>query len=778
MFEGIKFQVFKLILSIFFFSPALIKAQELSISGRPMQLDIRKVSSTSARITLKPLSFKMDFPGNPSLSRNLKYGPPDISIFSTKKKINKNLGDLNFKITFNPLRILISNNQGQKVQDITFEENGTLNFITGNQPVLGLGEGGPKPKPKVNWRKLPVQFDRRNVLDSMQPRWQSDAYGSRNPAPVLIGTAGWGLFVAAPWVLVDLRNKDYGKLIPYSSSKFQDTPQTQSNQGLNQGKGLPPSNAEVKGLMDFFVFDSHDPKNFLKDYSTITGPATMPPKWALGYMQSHRTLKDEDEMIAIVDTFRNKNIPLDAVIYLGTGFTPRGWNKPQPSFQFNPKVFHRDPKEFIKDIHDRNVKIILHMVPWDRDKLPTLHGTIPPQQDEILDVSHIINYWSQHEGLVNIGVDGFWPDEGDWFNLFERIKRAQMYYQGSLYSSPNKRPWSLSRNGYPGIAQWGSWVWSGDTQSSWKTLEAQIAVGINYSLSIGPYWGSDIGGFYSSEETTGELYTRWFQFASFCGSFRSHGRTWHTRLPWGWGASSLGPIEDKIPPLISELNNPDIEPIVKAYDQLRYRLMPYTYTLAWEASHKGLPLMRAMWIEFPKDEEVKDMGSEYMWGEDFLIAPVFKKGAIFRKLYLPSGIWYDWWTNQREVGKSWLNYKVDLKAMPIFVRAGAIIPIAPIHQFTGDTANSSLTIKIYSGANGVYELYEDDGSTMNYLKGEASLTHFKWNDDLKKLTITPESSKMYHMKFQKRILHIELIPEGKKENVDYDGKPTTLTFKK
>ncbi len=324
----------------------------------------------------------------------------------------------------------------------------------------------------------------------------------------------------------------------------------------------------------------------------------MPPKWALGYMQSHRTLEDDTQMLGIVDTFRSKQIPLDAVIYLGTGFAPRGWNTRQPSFDFNPDVVKRDPKAFLADMHARNVKVVVHMVPWDRDKLPTLHGTIPAKAGETVDASHIQSYWQQHVPLVTTGIDAFWPDEGDWFNLFERIKRHQLYYQGHLSTTPNVRPWSLQRNGYPGIAQWGGWVWSGDTETSWKTLEAQIAVGINYSLSIGPYWGSDIGGFYPNNELTGELYARWHQFAAFCGSFRSHGRTWFTRLPWGWGSSDMGPREHNntnapIPPddrrniLQSEMNNPAIEPVAKKYSELRYQLMPYTYTLAWEARDCG-----------------------------------------------------------------------------------------------------------------------------------------------------------------------------------------------
>ena len=175
-----------------------------------------------------------------------------------------------------------------------------------------------------------------------------------------------------------------------------------------------------------------EPTDALADFAAITGKAAMPPRWALGYMQSHRTLEDETQMLRVIDTFREKRIPLDAVIYLGTGFAPVGWNTRQPSFDFNPNVFKRDPKAVLADMHARHVKVVVHMVPWDRDRLPTLHGTIPAATGETVDASHIESYWQQHVGLVQAGVDAFWPDEGDWFNLFERIKRFQLYYQGSL----------------------------------------------------------------------------------------------------------------------------------------------------------------------------------------------------------------------------------------------------------------------------------------------------------------------------------------------------------
>jgi alpha-glucosidase/alpha-D-xyloside xylohydrolase len=427
------------------------------------------------------------------------------------------------------------------------------------------------------------------------------------------------------------------------------------------------------------------------------------------------------------------------------------------------------------------------MVPWDRDKLPTLHGTIPPKPGEPRDASHIANYWQQHVPLVKAGIDAFWPDEGDWFNLFERIKRHQLYYQGHLSTEPNERPWSLQRNGYPGIAQWGGWVWSGDTDSSWKTLEAQIAVGLNYGLSIGPYWGSDIGGFYPNNELTGELYARWFQFAAFCGSFRSHGRVWWTRLPWGWGLSDRGPQEygnnnAPIPPddrrniLLSEMNNPAIEPIAKQYAELRYQLLPYTYTLAWEARDRGLPLMRAMWLHYPDDVRARGLGNQFMWGRDLLIAPVFTRGATSREVYLPKGEWYDWWTNERSTGGRNITRQVDLATMPIYVRAGAIIPVDPVRQYTGEPVSEPTTLRIYTGANGDYTLYTDDGISQDYLKARGSWTRITWNDAAKQLAIEPGAPKGATNATGKRTFRVLLLPEGITRDVTYAGKPTRITF--
>jgi alpha-glucosidase/alpha-D-xyloside xylohydrolase len=684
-----------------------------------------------------------------------------------------------------PLTVVVTNAAGQRVQEIVFEPGGTLSFALGGQPVLGMGEGGPRPERGVPWREQPVQFDRRGRLDTMEPRWQADMYGSRNPAPVLFGTAGWGLFVAAPWVQVDLRQADRGIFLPVDPAGT--GPQTERNQQENLGKGLPPPASVVPGLWDVFVFDAHDPASAMKDFAAVTGPAALPPKWALGYMQSHRTLEDDRQLLSIVDTFRTKQIPIDAVIYLGTGFAPRGWNTEQPSFTFNPQVFTRDPSAVIADLHARNVKVVLHMVPWDRDRLPTLRGTIPAAAGDTLDASHLQTYWQQHTGLVAAGVDAFWPDEGDWFNLYERLARHRLYYEGPLLTRPNVRPWHLQRNGYPGIARWGGWVWSGDTDSSWKTLEAQIAVGINYSLSVGPFWGSDIGGFYPNSELTGELYARWFQFAAFCGSFRAHGRVWWTRLPWGWGQADLGPLEygnknAPIPPgdprniLPSELNNPAIEPIARRYAELRYQLLPYTYTLAREARDTGLPLMRAMWLHYPADVRARSLGSQYLWGRDLLVAPIFTKGAASRDVYLPGGLWYDWWTNERLAGRRVVTRPVDLATMPIYVRAGALIPVDPVRQHTGEAVTDPTTIRTYAGASGSFTLYDDDGVSQEYLAGRGTWTRFTWDDAARRLTIEPGAAAGRVGALSRRVFRILVLPDGASREVVYEGRRVQVRF--
>ncbi|HKS05820.1 MAG TPA: TIM-barrel domain-containing protein [Gemmatimonadaceae bacterium] len=762
------------------------RAQQLTAAGQPAQLDIRTAGERALRISLRPVATSDTVFTTPAIAERA-YASAAVSVRTLAAPVTRRIGALTVTVTRAPLTVTVTRGANDVVQRISFRDDGAVTFALDGQPVLGMGEGGPRPQQGQPWRTAPIQFDRSGKLDTMEPRWQSDAYGSRNPSHMLVGTNGWAIYMPTPWSQVDLTRADTGVFVPWQPTEADRAPQNERNQQQATGKGKPPVSKVVAGVYDLFVFDARDPAVLMKDFATITGPAALPPKWALGYMQSHRTIEDETQLIGILDTFRSKRIPVDAVIYLGTGFTPRGWNTRQPSFDFNPDVFKRDGKTVIADMHARNVKVVVHMVPWDRDRLPTLHGTIPAKPGETLDASHIQNYWRQHVGLFDAGIDAFWPDEGDWFNLFERVTRHQMYYQGPLSTRSNTRPWSLHRNGYPGIAQWGGWVWSGDTEASWKSLEGQIAVGINYGLSVAPFWGSDIAGFYANNELTGELYARWFQFGAFSASFRSHGRNWQLRLPWGWGLNNFGPREynntnapipddDRRNILATELNNPAIEPVVKTYAELRYQLMPYTYTLAWEARATGMPLTRAMWIHYPNDRSARGLGSQYMWGKDLLVAPVFVKGASSRAVYLPEGTWYDWWTNASEAGGRTVTRSVDLATMPIYVRAGAIIPFDPVRQYTSEPVSEPTTIKVYRGANGEFTLYDDDGISQDYLEKRGTWTRMTWNDARHELTLQPGAPSGFTNIPARRTFIVEMLPEGTKKNVTYSGSAVRVTF--
>ncbi|HVU55263.1 MAG TPA: TIM-barrel domain-containing protein [Puia sp.] len=759
--------------------------QPITTAGAPAVLTIREAGAHSLRVTLRPESSGDELPYSPALA-DRAYADAALRLTRLDGPVRKKIGGFYVDVHPAPLTVRVTTPEGRLVQELVFGDS-SLAFPLHDAPVLGLGEGGHRPERGMDWRKAPIEYDRRGRLQEMQPRWQGDAYGSRNPVALLVGVDGWALFIATPWGEIDLRDGRHGVFFPWKPAPKDSVQQDQRNQGLVGAKGLPPASSVVPGLYDVFVFDARDPSLFMADLSLLTGPAVMPPKWALGYMQSHRTLKDETQMLGIIDSFRSKRIPVDAVIYLGTGFTPRGWNTTQPSFDFNPEVFHRDPAVVLADMHAQHVKVVLHMVPWDRDKLPSLHGSIPAGEGEKLDEGHIQNYWQQHVALMKTGADAFWPDEGDWFNLYERVKRHQLYYQGPLSTFPNIRPWSLHRNGYLGIARWGGWIWSGDTESSWKTLEGQVAVGINSSLSLSPYWGSDIGGFYPNMEKTGELYARWFQFGAFCPSFRSHGRTTMTILPWGWGQGDRGDLETSTKVasdsevirrnvLVSEMNNSRIAPVVKKYDELRYQLLPYTYTLAYEARQQGMPFMRSLWLHYPDDTIARGLGSEYLWGRDLLIAPVFEKGATRRSVYLPKGVWYDWWTGLPQTGGQWIMRDVDLSIMPIYVRAGAILPVDPVRQYMGEAMKEPTTLRIYPGANGAFTLYDDDGISLDYLRGEAVWIRCVWDDAGKTLRLSPGAPAGSPDVVVARTFRVRVMPSGVEKVVLYKGNDISVRF--
>jgi alpha-glucosidase/alpha-D-xyloside xylohydrolase len=403
----------------------------------------------------------------------------------------------------------------------------------------------------------------------------------------------------------------------------------------------------------------------------------------------------------------------------------------------------------IEQLHALNFRVVVHAVlegrrltgrvsdPCPETPAPGATGSGRDWPDH----QEIACYWPIHRGVLEQGIDGWWPDQGDGLDAESRLARIRMYYDGTQQFRPDERVFALHRNGHAGMARYAPFLWSGDVYTTWETLRTHVAVAINTGLSGIPYWGTDIGGFVPTPEYTGELHVRWFQFGAFCPLFRAHGRTWHLRLPWGWNTGQLG--HDEIAsyrggagnPSLSELNNAKVEPICRKYLELRYRLMPYLYTAVRETHDTGLPIMRALWLHYPDDPLAAARSDAYLWGRDILVAPVLEPGVRRRPLYLPRGLWYDYWTEEPVHGGREISPQVDLETTPLYVRAGAILPLGPVKQYTSEAVDAPLTLVVYPGADGTASIYEDDGHTFAYQRGEWMRILAAWDDGDRRLSL-------------------------------------------
>jgi alpha-glucosidase (family GH31 glycosyl hydrolase) len=713
----------------------VMAAVPIRFGGEPAELTLASVSEKTLRLQLIPLDEK-GRPQPPAPSTVLVPFPATEKLRVRELAHERALHVGRFQVTLKPepLTISVRRSDGKLVQELSFDDADGTNSVSfrTDAPVLGLGEGEQ-------------QFDRRGhdypMRNGQAAPWLA-THGATIPVPFLIGTDGWALFVHGPWGQFDL--------------------------GEGKGRFLPSRASAGREPLELYVIGCAEPADALGEYLRLTGHPVMPPKWVLGYIQSHRTLAGPEEPLRIAQTFREKKLPCDALIYLGTGYCTNGWNTGHGSLDFNPNAFDH-PAQQIQALHALNFKVVLHINHAPRNMFG---ASINEASDSPL---HIRNYWARHRQDVALGVDGWWPDDGDELPIEARLARHRCYYEGPLQDHPDIRPWSLHRNGFAGAARYGGWLWSGDVESRWATLAAHVPVGLNYSLSVTPFWGTDTGGFIPTREFTGELYVRWFQFSAFNPLFRSHGRTWHLRLPWGWNTGETGPIESRDVTDRAELHNAEVEPICRKYLELRYRLLPYNYSLLREVCDSGLPPMRALWLHYPSDPEAVKLGDEYLWGRNLLVAPVVEKNAKSRRLYLPAGNWYDWWTGEKIAGGRWLDRPVDLATMPLYARAGAIVPLDPVRQYTEQPVSEPTTLLVYPGADGSFTLYDDDGASLDYLKDIASWTRVRWEDHRRVLTIEPDARS--RMKpGPPRNFDVLLVSEGTRKTVEYLGRRIQVRF--
>lgn len=502
--------------------------------------------------------------------------------------------------------------------------------------------------------------------------------------------------------------------------------------------------------LDLYFLAGPRPEDVLEAYAELTGFPAMPPRWALGFLQSTRFFDTPEEIIDLAREIRERQFPCDAMIFLSTYGQSKAWNAGVGHLGFHPELWP-DPAAAMRELQETlGFRVVTHEYPVLHPAAPqyaeaeargfllevaypappaqTDDGPHAPRRAQVYaENQRFVDFtnpeartwwWEQHRHLVELGVAGWWLDGGEGpsgesplhrgdatllHNTFDLL-RFTAFADGEARDRPNGRPWMLCRSGAAGMQRLGAASWSGDVNTTFTTLEAQVPLGLGLAMSGVPYWGTDIGGFFPAA-LDGELYARWFQFGAFCPLFRAHGWEWRRHLPWAHG--------------------PEIEAICRRYAELRLRLLPYLYSLAWEAHTRGLPLMRPLAFHYPSDPNVWELGSQFLLGSDLLVAPVTRAGAAHWSVYLPAGDWYDFWTGGRVHGGKSVFAASPLETIPLFARGGSIIPLGPTMQRTDERPLDDLTLLVYPGApgeTGESVLYEDDGRSQEYRAGRHAVT--------------------------------------------------------
>lgn len=522
---------------------------------------------------------------------------------------------------------------------------------------------------------------------------------------------------------------------------------------------------------DLYLMPSETLKDAAKDYARLTGYAPVPPRWTLGYLQSRWGWANRAYIEDTLAKFQQFKLPVDAFIFDFEWYTrtpdytlPSAGLADFKDFSWNTNLFP-DPTEQIASYKTQGVHFVgirkprmgndatLAMVRKNHWDLARLSGREKFESRDVNFADPAFREWyiSQMAPLLAAGVDGWWNDEGEatytmyyYWNLAE--KEALARYR------PGARLWTVNRAFSPGLQRLGASAWTGDIKTSWPVLQATPTSLLNWSLAGLPYETCDIGGF--SGTPSPELLSRWMEAGVFFPVMRSHSELRQTpRFPWLYGSDALNAIR-------------------KALD-LRYRLIPYYYSLAHETSQTGIPLMRPLIMEFPDDPRVANMSDEWLMGSSLLAAPILQPGDT-RSVYLPEGKWYPFESNAPMDGERSVQVTASLDQIPVYVRAGTILPLGPVIEHTSQMPGGPLELEIYPGKDATFTLVEDDGLTTNYLHGQMLATTFNWNDATGKLTWTTTGD--YSGDDIYKNVHVVVFdPAGRKEAEGELGETGTLT---
>jgi len=511
--------------------------------------------------------------------------------------------------------------------------------------------------------------------------------------------------------------------------------------------------SEVADAIDYYFVYGPGVDEEISGYRDITGQAPMMGKWALGFWQSKNSYRSQTELLDIAEGYRSRNIPVDNIV-LDLGYWGKyGWN----AMKFDERYFP-DPGEMVKDLHDKKFHLMISIWPnfgqgtaiYDEMKnngyfigYSIKEGSGKTGWYDPFNAEARKSYWRNiNESFFKIGIDAWWLDCTEpasyqivwhdkntalgtgarYFNAYS-LMDTKGVYEGQRKATSEKRVFILTRSAFAGQQRYSAATWSGDIGVDFPTLKRQIPAGLNFCLSGIPYWTTDIGGYYGRSgvpENPGyqEVFIRWFQYGTFCPIFRVHGnRQGRANELWSYG----GKIHQNI---------------LTKYDNLRYRLMPYIYSLAWKVTSEGYTMMRALIMDFANDSKTANISDQFMFGPAILVNPVTSAGATSRDVYLPGErLWYDFWTGEVFDGGQTVNVFAPLEKIPLYVRAGSIIPMGPFLQYATEKDPDPIELRVYKGADGQFTLYEDDGTTYEYEKGKYAIIPITWNEGEQTLTI-------------------------------------------
>lgn len=604
-------------------------------------------------------------------------------------------------------------------------------------------------------------------------------------------------------------NKGYGLFWDnYSPTTFKDT-QDSTYFKSDVGDGI-----------DYYFMYGGNADGVIACMRNLTGQAPMFPLWTYGFWQSRERYKSQDELLGVVKKYRELGVPLDGII--------QDWQYWGNNYQWNAMDFvnpgFNNPQAMVDEVHALNAHMIISI--WNS------FGPMTKQYKELDSINALFNfetwpssgyegwpprmdypsgvrvydaynpqardiYWKYlNKGLFKLGIDGWWIDSSEpdhlnqkpedfdtqtYLGSFRKVRNAFPLMtvggvaQHQLSESKEKRLFILTRSAFAGQQRYGANLWSGDVVASWDALHNQISAGLNVSLCGMPYWNSDIGGFFLWDFKNSlhnpdyrELHVRWIQFGTFCPMMRSHGEGYPREI-YQFGKKGE-PIYDAI----------------EKYINLRYSLLPYIYSTSWDVTHNQSSMMRALVMDFANDKRALNINDEFMFGKSILVCPVTKSmynndgQADFnkiesRELYLPAGVnWFDFWTGEKIAGGQTISKETPIDIIPLYIKEGSILPIGPNVQYATEKKWDNLELKVYTGANGSFTLYEDEFDNYNYENGAYTEIPITWDNSKKTLTIG-ERKGMYSEMLSNRKFTV-ILDDGTSKIVPYKGKKVVIKF--